>query len=343
VNLAILGAGVAARLYHVPALARRQDVKVTAICRNRPEGLEELCSLVGCRGYLNYRELLEQEIPRGLQAVIVATPHTLHAEHAIIALEAGLHVLIEKPMTLSVQQAVRLVRMAEARGRLLGCVFGRRLQPRLVRLKELLRSGYYGAIRHVEASVPADLEWSYGGGKVPGHLRCLLGEGYLPFRRYDSLSGAGILADVGIHYVDAILWLTGLKPLSAYMQATAVSPCREVGAVVTFRLEGGVIASLHVYGATSLYPGVLEPRIVLYTERTSVIVLAHTVTVVGPDGVSEWSDDEEVPTPAGNFVEAVLGGSTLACPGVDAVSGVAVLEASYASMRSGWAEAVTGL
>ena len=96
-RIGFIGAGWWATSNHMPLLSRRSDVEMTAVCRL---GQKELAQVKERFGFSyaseDYRALLEEV---ELDAVVVASPHTLHYEHASAALKKGLHVLCEKPMT----------------------------------------------------------------------------------------------------------------------------------------------------------------------------------------------------------------------------------------------------
>src|SRR5262245_31383621 len=105
VRLGFIGAGWWATANHMPILATRDDVELTAVCRlGRPE-LEQVRDRFGF-GFAteDYRQLLEQP----LDAVVVTSPHSLHYEHTRAALEHGLHVMVEKPMALRGAEAWEL-------------------------------------------------------------------------------------------------------------------------------------------------------------------------------------------------------------------------------------------
>lgn len=120
-KVGVIGAGWWATTNHIPELAKRADVKLAAVCRLGRDLLGEIQQTFGFPfATEDYHELLEQP----LDAVVIASPHHLHYEHARAALERGCHVLIEKPMTLDPRQAWELVELAERRNLTLMLPYG---------------------------------------------------------------------------------------------------------------------------------------------------------------------------------------------------------------------------
>src|SRR5262249_3971800 len=113
-RLGFIGAGWWATANYLPLLAARADVELTAVCRLGRAELEQVRDRFGFRFATEAAaELVAQP---GLDAVFVTSPHTLHHEHARLALGRGLHVLCEKPMCTKAEHARELVRLARAKG-----------------------------------------------------------------------------------------------------------------------------------------------------------------------------------------------------------------------------------
>lgn len=121
-RLGVIGAGSWAVAAHLPALsARAKEVEFVGVCRSDQKALSRIKSQFGFEmGSADYREVLEEN----LDIVIVSSPSGLHHEHATAALLSGAHVLLEKPMTISSEQAWDIVRVAEENQRELLISFG---------------------------------------------------------------------------------------------------------------------------------------------------------------------------------------------------------------------------
>ena len=136
IKLGFIGAGWWATSNHIPILQNRQDVEFSAVCRKGTQELEKVAKHFGFEySTENYIEMLEK---CDLDGVIVSSPHSLHYEHAKAALNRGLHVMCEKPMTLKYHESVELDQLANQMNLILmvGHVF--RYNAAVIKLKELI-------------------------------------------------------------------------------------------------------------------------------------------------------------------------------------------------------------
>ncbi|WP_427173389.1 Gfo/Idh/MocA family protein [Arthrobacter sp. 92] len=175
----------------------------------------------------DWRRLIERE---DIDLVDICTPGDTHAEIAIAALEAGKHVLCEKPLANSVEEAERMTAAADAaaaRGVYSMCGFSYRRTPALALAKRMVEDGRLGTIRHVRAQYLQD--W-LSDANAP-----------LTWRLDKSKSGSGSLGDIGAHSIDAAQWITGLN-------ITGVSALLET--FVKERPVGGDFVGLGGHGAT---------------------------------------------------------------------------------------------
>jgi predicted dehydrogenase len=139
----------------------------------------------------NYEALLEDG---GVDAVILTTPHSLHAQQVIAAAKAGKHVFCEKPFTLTKKDAEEAVAAVRTAGVTLALGYNRRFHPEMIRLRERVRSGELGTIEHVEATMtfPNALALS------PAH-----------WRAHKDETPCGGLTPMGVHAVDGMIDLCG--------------------------------------------------------------------------------------------------------------------------------------
>ena len=111
-RVGIIGMGVYAAFAHIPQLKALEQIEITAISRRNPERLTMAQKAFDIpQSYTDWRKMLDQV---SLDAVVVSTPHHLHYEPTIAALQQGLHVLVEKPMALTSREAWAMVKAAEA-------------------------------------------------------------------------------------------------------------------------------------------------------------------------------------------------------------------------------------
>ena len=146
-RLGVIGAGSMAVAFHLPNIAKRRDeVDFVAVARKGPELLEKIRHDFGFRvASEDYKDVIDA----GIDICVVASPTGLHYEHAKAALEAGVHVLIEKPMTINPAEAWELVATAERKNLQLVCCFGWNFLPMLQNAKRLMETEGIGEIEYI--------------------------------------------------------------------------------------------------------------------------------------------------------------------------------------------------
>jgi predicted dehydrogenase len=200
VNVGVIGAGVG--FLHIEGFATEPRARVQAIAGLDTDRVQALAKKYDVpRTYSDYREMLEQP---DIDAVSVCVPNYLHAEVTLAAIEAGKHVICEKPMALSVEDAERMVALARDRNRVLTIAFSQRSRNDCQALKRHIVDGGLGDIYYAKAS------WMRRTG-IPG-----IGSWFTQKR----FSGGGALIDLGVHMVDMALWLMGNPQVLSISAAT---------------------------------------------------------------------------------------------------------------------------
>ena len=172
------------------------DPQLTALCGRNDDGVRAAAGKLGWGSVeTDWRRLLERD---DIDLIDICTPGNTHAEIAIAALDAGKHVLCEKPLANSVAEAERMTEAAQAaalRGVFSMCGFSYRRTPALALAKRMVEEGRLGNIRHVRAQ----------------YLQDWLSDENAPmtWRLDKSKSGSGSLGDIGAHSIDAAQWVTG--------------------------------------------------------------------------------------------------------------------------------------
>ncbi|MFJ4263926.1 Gfo/Idh/MocA family protein [Paenarthrobacter nicotinovorans] len=172
--------------------------ELTAVAGRNPNGVKAAAAKYGWASTeTDWRRLIERD---DIDLIDICTPGNTHAEIAIAALEAGKHVLCEKPLANSVEEAAKMTAVAQAaaeRGVLSMCGFSYRRTPALALAKRMVEEGRLGKIRHVRSQYLQD--W-LSDADAP-----------LTWRLDKSKSGSGSLGDIGAHSIDAAQWITGLN------------------------------------------------------------------------------------------------------------------------------------
>lgn len=190
-RVGIIGAGAITRYSHLPGYTRLPNVEVTALCDVDADRTARLAEEYGIpRTFANYETMLQQE---QLDVVSVCTPNALHAPMTIAALEAGAHVLCEKPMAMTAAQAQAMADAARRSGRKLSIGFHHRFRTDTQFLKRAIDDGLLGKVYYAKASI----------------LRPSGIPGYGTWFTNKDLAGGGAMMDIGVHFLDLALWLLG--------------------------------------------------------------------------------------------------------------------------------------
>jgi predicted dehydrogenase len=159
-KLGFIGAGWWAVEHQMPWFAARDDVTLASVCRLGQSELMQVQQRFGfAHATEDYHELLKQP----LDAVVVASPHVMHYEHAVAALEAGLHVMVEKPMTTRASEAEALVALAERHRKHVLVPMGWNFAPYVREASRQVRQGAIGEPRHVICQMASALHDLLGG------------------------------------------------------------------------------------------------------------------------------------------------------------------------------------
>jgi predicted dehydrogenase len=226
-SVGLIGAGAIGEL-RARALARGGDCALAAVADPDLGRAARVARAAGARVYPGHRELLDRE---KVDAVIVSTPPPLHEPIALDALEAGKHVLCEKPLSNRPESARRIVERARRAGLVLATGFNHRYFPPVRRLRRAIESGEIGELAHVRA--------------FAGHPG--LAELGKPWLTDPEVMGGGALMDNGIHLLDLTRHLLGEVREVVGLRSEAVwriRGCEDTG-VALLRSKEGRIATLH--------------------------------------------------------------------------------------------------
>jgi predicted dehydrogenase len=248
IRAAVVGAGWYAAQNHIPTLAARPDVALDGVSRLGPEELSRVRDHFGFAfASEDYREVLA----RRPDIVVVSSPHHLHGEHARAALEAGAHVLCEKPMTLRPEEAWNLVDLARDRGRHLLIANGYQYLPELPELRRLIAEGVIGPIEHAQATfISVTRDVFHGDRGLDGWKTTF----FRPARDtwQDPAKGGGFAYGQMSHAVPLLLWLTGLVPVTVSGHAFRREAV-DLGVSASVSFAGGAVGCLS--GAAAMPQG----------------------------------------------------------------------------------------
>lgn len=204
-----------------------QECEIVALADAVPGKAAEKAAEFGLAGATGYDDPLEMIAEAGLDLVSIATPPSTHAALTIAALDAGVNVLVEKPMAPSLEECDAMLAAQERSGKLLSVVAQNRFRDDLATLKDVLDSGLLGSVSHVRV----DSAWWRG---LPYYD--------LWWRGTWEKEGGGCTLNHAIHHIDLLLWMLGRPAEITAMLANAQHGNSEVEdlSVAVLRFEQGL-------------------------------------------------------------------------------------------------------
>jgi predicted dehydrogenase len=261
VNFAIVGCGTISAC-HARCLAELEDAQLVALGDIFPDKARKLAETYPAAIYTDVHELLQHP---GLDAVIVTTPSGLHADIGILAAQAGKHVLVEKPMDVSLAKADALIAACEAAGVKLGVISQHRFDFAMQDLKAAIAAGKLGQLNF--------------GGSYTQWYRAQTYYNSGDWRGTWALDGGGALINQSIHYVDLLQYVMG--PVEEVHARTAMLAHEHIEvediAVATLQFASGALGVIE--GMTMAYPGFCA-RLEIFGADGGVII--------ENDQVKEW-------------------------------------------------------
>jgi UDP-N-acetylglucosamine 3-dehydrogenase len=223
VKVGLVGCGRVTALRHLPALATLGEAQAVALADVDPQRLETLARAHGIeRRYASHEDLLADD---EVEAVAVCVPASLHADVAVASLEAGKHVLIEKPMTLNVGDALRISEAADHAPGVAMIGLNLRHHRLIRRARALVRGGALGEIHAVRTVFTSSFDY-----RDAAH----------PWR-FRRETGGGAVAEMGPHHLDLWRFLTG-REVEQVFASSRSDRDEDDTAVITGVLEGGAQA-----------------------------------------------------------------------------------------------------
>lgn len=203
-KIAIIGCGTIANNSHIPAYMANPKVEIKYFCDNFLSSAEKAVKQYGCGiAVSDYREVLKDP---EVVALSVCTPNLMHKQIAIDALRAGKHVLCEKPVACTYEDALEMQKVQHETGKVLNVGVVNRFNTNVNKLKELIDSGELGEIYQVYVSFRSHRS-------IPG-----LGGAFTT----KAIAGGGVMIDWGVHFFDIVMYCCG-DPKSKSVSAETFS------------------------------------------------------------------------------------------------------------------------
>ncbi len=240
----------------------------------------------------DHKDLLSDD---QVDAVAILLPHHLHYPFAREALQAGKHVLVEKPMVIETEQGQALVSLAQSQGRHIAIGYQRSYLPEYQYVQRMIASGELGTIRFVSAH----LEQTWGAGfRSP--------DGETTWRQKPNEVGGGQLVDTGSHTIAALLEVTGLVPTEVFTYVEKCDLPVDLNTAAAIRFDGGAVGSVIIGGFGHEVTEVVR----VVGDKKSARIFFRTVREQALEIDGEVVDAKAaIPasTPNADFVNAILG------------------------------------
>ena len=332
-NIGIIGCGKIAQVRHIPEYAAHPQAKLWGYYDLNQDRAKELAEQYGGKVYPSWRDLLADP---EIDAVSVCAANNAHAEITIAALEAGKHVLCEKPMATTLAECEAMVAAAKKSGKYLMIGHNQRLAKAHARARKLVEEGAIGDI------VTFRTTFGHGGPETwsvdPGKATWF----------FDKKKAAMCaMADLGIHKTDLIQFLTGQKVVETTAVVTTLDKKGPDGqligvddnAVCIYRMSGGAVGTMT---ASWTYYGAEDNSTILYGTKGIMRIYddpAYSIKITTADGENILYDIDQIQTNDNQtksgvidlFMDSLVNGTPPEISGEEALS---AMRAVFASIRS---------
>lgn len=337
-KVGIIGAGGMIAYWHIKPLQNAEYAQVTALCDQREEAVKKMADEFGIeKTFTDHKALIADD----LDVVYVMTPHYLHRQMVLEALESGKHVICEKPFAMNAKEAEEMVTAAKKAGKRLFLSENFRYSPEIRKAKQLIEEGKMGKLFLCTSCFIGN---EYERMTDPEHWKGTLDK-----------SGGGVVIDNGVHMIDALYNLFG-KVNSVYAefkQAFTNNPKKgEDTAILSFEFASGLIADTTLT-FVARHCGFLEGymgaaiRIDIFGENGSLHILnekENLITQIVGDEVNKFAPDalqkEYTLVPDMDFTECIVKDKEPLLPTEDGVEIMKIVDAVYRSAKSGTREKV---
>ncbi|MCH5585272.1 Gfo/Idh/MocA family oxidoreductase [Shimazuella sp. AN120528] len=251
IRYGIVGCGHIAKK-HVAAIANVEGAVLTAVCDTNEERLQEFVT-DNVQGFLDLKDMLSSDL---VDVVSICTPSGLHKALTIQVAEAKKHVVVEKPMALTLEDADAMMEACERNNVKMAVVHPNRFRPAIIELRKQLDKGAFGKIGHANATVRWNRNQAY--------------YDQAPWRGTKAMDG-GVLMNQAIHNMDLMLWMMGeIEEVSSYNATRLRDIEAEDTSLSVIRFKNGALGVLEA--AVTIYPKNLEESLSIFGETGTAII-----------------------------------------------------------------------
>ena len=252
-RFAIAGTGLVSKI-HYEQISTIGGAWVTAVFSRKEEKAREFAEQIGADWYTDYNEMLQRE---DIDIVNIVTPSGMHADMTIAAAKAGKHVIVEKPMDISLKKAFQMIEVCREHRVKLSVISQHRFDPSALKVKSDLQSGRFGKMVLGQCAVNWYRPQSYFDKS--------------PWRGTWGLNGGGVLINQAIHTIDLFQHFMGeVESVYAHTAILAHEKIEvEDAAVATVKFKNGSLGT--ITGTTAAYPGLMARLEIFGTCGSAVI------------------------------------------------------------------------
>ncbi|MEH7679702.1 Gfo/Idh/MocA family oxidoreductase [Priestia megaterium] len=332
VKIGVIGCGSIAQHRHLPEYKMNEQVELVAVCDINTERANSVAQQYGVKAYTNYEELLASGT---VEAVSVCTPNYLHAPISVAALNSGVHVLCEKPMATSEEEAKAMIEAAKTNGKKLMIGHNQRFVASHQKARELIGKGEIGKIYSFRTA--------FGHGGPEGWS--VDGKDSWFFKKDEAFIGA--MGDLGVHKTDMLRYILNeeIVEVGAFVESNAKDFANvDDNAVCVLKTESGIIGTL---AASWAYNGKEDNSTIVYGEKGilrleddptySLVAQYATGEVVNYELGKIQSNDEGGQSNSHvieQFVDAVTEDKESPVPGEEGLKSLAVILAALKSSQT---------
>lgn len=314
---------------HLESIKALSGARLVAVSDVKEEALSAAVAKYSCQGYSDYRDLL---LNPEVDIINICTESGLHAQIAIDAMKAGKHVLVEKPMAMSLAEADAMIATAQRMGVKLGVVHQNRFNTAIVKLRQALEDSKFGKLTHASAVVRWNRNDEY-------YLQA-------PWRGTWAQDG-GCLMNQSIHNIDLLQWMMGpVESLFAYTATNMRNIEAEDLGMVLLKFKNGALGAIEA--TTTIYPKNLEETLSVFGSTGSASIggiAVNKIEIWRFDGENETAvvaqQDKEPPNVYGfghadiikDFMEAISENRDPAVSGLEGRKALEIILAVYHSVK----------
>jgi predicted dehydrogenase len=346
IRMGVIGAGWWATFAHIPAVKSHPEAELVAVQSREKAKAEKIARDFGAKhACTSVEEILAL---KNLDAVIVSSTPNVHHAQVSAALERGLHVLVEKPMTFTADEARELVQIAEKRKLQLLVSSPWHFTAHGIEARRLIQSGALGEIKMISVLMTNPIDKLLRGiNTFPTHSADKVYVEPCKGSYSDpAIAGGGQIFCQVSHAAAYLTFLTGLRPAEVYARFDYDGSPSDIYDALTVTLENGALANIASTGATPLGERNYEVRIFGSKAILQLELWRGTMTLIDfADKRTEFralAENEIYPcqSPALNFVNAILGKSPNGSPGELGLASMEIIEAACESAQTNRCEKI---